>query len=131
MSIINAARFLMRQRPNTVRLFRGEEPNRTTENLMSVLYSPKLKDRFFFDNAADARYYAQRQGTLTGNVKSVDVPEKMVNIGKKMADRRRGPNYSSEVILPKKFVGQEKINIPQTAYARAEAKLSLPVPNKF
>ncbi len=23
--------------------------------------------------------------------------------------------------IPKKFVGQEKINIPQTAYARAEA----------
>ena len=40
-----------------------------------------------------------------------------------MADRRRGPNYGSEVILPKKFVGQEKINIPQTAYARAEAMI--------
>ena len=45
----------------------------------------------------------------------------MAKIGSKMAIRRRGPNYGSEVILPKKFVGQEKINIPQTAYARAEA----------
>ncbi len=109
-----------------VRLYRGEEPARKTELYkdtkgMPGMYDESLKGRFFFDNPADARYYAQRQGTLTGNVKSVDVPEKMVNIGKKMADRRRGPNYSSEVILPKKFVGQEKINIPQTAFARAEA----------
>ena len=79
----------MRQRPNTRRLFRGEEPNRTTENLMSVLYSPKLKNRFFFDNPADARYYAQRQGTLTGNVYSVDVPEKYVNIGRKSSKEKR------------------------------------------
>ena len=47
------------------------------------MYDPKLKGRFFFDNPEDARYYAQRQGTLTGEVKSVDVPEKMVNVGKK------------------------------------------------
>jgi len=109
-----------------IRLYRGEEPASKTELYkatkgMPGMYDESLKGRFFFDNPADARYYAQRQGTLTGNVKSVDVPEKMVNIGKKMADRRRGPNYSSEVILPKKFVGQEKINIPQTAFARAQA----------
>ena len=106
-----------------IRLYRGFEPNRTDGMRLSRsgMYDPKLKGRFFFDNPEDARWYAQRQGTLTGNVKSVDVPEKMVAIGKKMADRRKGPNYSSEVILPKKFVGQEKINIPQTAFARAEA----------
>jgi len=109
-----------------IRLYRGEEPARKTELYKSFkgepgMYDESLKGRFFFDNPADARYYAQRQGTLTGNVKSVDVPEKMVNIGRKMADRRRGPNYSSEVILPKKFVGKETINIPQTAMARAGA----------
>jgi hypothetical protein len=45
----------------------------------------------------------------------------MVNIGRKVAERRRGPNLSTEVILPKKFVGKETINIPQTAFARAQA----------
>jgi hypothetical protein len=88
---------------------------------MPGMYDESLKGRFFFDNPADARYYAQRQGTLTGNVKSVDVPERMVNIGRKVAKRRRGPNLSTEVILPKKFVGKETINIPQTAMARAGA----------
>ncbi len=123
MSIVNAAKFLMRQRPNTRRLFRGEEPNRTTENLMSVLYSPKLKNRFFFDNPADARYYAQRQGTLTGNVYSVDVPEKYVNIGRKVARRRDGPAYGSEVILPKKFIPEVELNYIQTVAARLQATL--------
>ena len=123
MSIVNAARFLMRQRPNTVRLFRGEEPNRTSINVMSDLYSPILRDRFFFDNAADARYYAQRQGTLTGNVKSVDVPENMVNIGRKMANRRRGPNYGSEVILPKKFLPKVELDYIRTIAARLRATL--------
>ena len=110
-----------------IRLYRGEEPARKTELYKSFkgepgMYDESLKGRFFFDNPEDARYYARRQGTLTGNVKSVDVPEKMVNIGKKMADRRRGPSYGDvEVILPKKFVGKEKINIPQTAMARAQA----------
>ncbi len=109
-----------------IRLFRGEEPARKTELYKSFkgdkpMYDESLKGRFFFDNPEDARWYAQRQGSLTGNVKSVDVPENMAKIGSKMAIRRRGPNYGSEVILPKKFVGQEKINIPQTAYARAEA----------
>ena len=109
-----------------IRLFRGEEPARKTELYKSFkgqpsMYEESLKGRFFFDNPADARYYAQRQGSLTGNVKSVDVPENMVNIGRKMAVRRRGPNYGSEVILPKKFVGKETINIPQTAMARAGA----------
>ena len=106
-----------------IRLYRGFEPNRTDGMRLSRsgMYDPKLKGRFFFDNPEDARWYAQRQGTLTGNVKSVDVPENMAKIGSKMAIRRRGPNYGSEVILPKKFVGQEKINIPQTAMARAGA----------
>jgi hypothetical protein len=109
-----------------IRLYRGEEPARKTELYKSFkgqpgMYEESLKGRFFFDNPADARYYAQRQGTLTGNVKSVDVPERMVNIGRKVAKRRRGPNLSSEVILPKKFVGKETINIPQTAMARAGA----------
>jgi hypothetical protein len=109
-----------------IRLFRGEEPAKKTELYKATkgspsMYEESLKGRFFFDNPADARYYAQRQGSLTGNVKSVDVPENMVNIGRKMANRRRGPNYGSEVILPKKFVGKETVNIPQTAMARAGA----------
>jgi hypothetical protein len=106
-----------------IRLYRGFEPNRTDGMRLSRsgMYDPKLKGRFFFDNPEDARYYAQRQGTLTGEVKSVDVPERMVNVGKKMAERRRGPSLPGEVILPKTFVGKEKLNIPQTAFARAEA----------
>jgi len=109
-----------------IRLFRGEEPARKTElykptKTMPGMYSESLKGRFFFDNPADARYYAQRQGSLTGNVKSVDVPENMVNIGKKMSERRSGPRLSNEIILPKKFVGKETVNIPQTAMARAGA----------
>ena len=30
---------------------------------MPGMYEESLKGRFFFDNPADARYYAQRQGT--------------------------------------------------------------------
>ena len=109
-----------------IRLFRGIEPDRPTQLYkatkgMPGMYEESLKGRFFFDNPADARYYAQRQGTKTGKVLSVDVPEKMVNIGKKMSERRRGPRLANEVILPKKFVGKEKVNIPQTAFARAQA----------
>ena len=109
-----------------IRLYRGIEPDKQTElykatKSMPGMYEESLKGRFFFDNPADARYYAQRQGTTTGKVLSVDVPENMVNIGKKMAVRRRGPNLSGEVILPKKFVGKETVNIPQTAFARAQA----------
>jgi hypothetical protein len=88
---------------------------------MPGMYDESLKGRFFFKNPKDARYYAQRQGTLTGKVLSVDVPEKYVNIGEKVSKRRRGPRLSDEVILPKKFVGKETVNIPQTAMARAGA----------
>ena len=123
MSIVNAAKFLMRQQPRTQKLFRGFEPNRTSINAMSDLYSPKLRDRFFFDNPADARYYAQRQGTLTGDVYSVDVPKKYVNIGRKMAKRREGPSYGSEVILPKKFIPKVELNYIQTVAARLQATL--------
>jgi hypothetical protein len=109
-----------------IRLYRGIEPDRPTQLYkatkgMPGMYEESLKGRFFFDNPADARYYAQRQGTTTGKVLSVDVPEKMVNIGKKMSERRRGPRLANEVILPKKFIGKEKVNIPQTAFARAQA----------
>jgi len=109
-----------------IRLFRGEEPARRTELYkdkkgLKGMYDESLKGRFFFDNPNDARWYAQRQGSLTGNVKSVDVPEKYVDIGRKMSERRRGPRYGSEVVLPKKFVGQETLNIPQTVMARAGA----------
>jgi hypothetical protein len=114
-----------------IRLFRGEEPNARTQLYKKFkdgtpgMYEESLKGRFFFDNAADARWYAKRQGSLTGNVKSVDIPENMVNIGKKMTKRRRGPSYGDvEVVLPKKFVGKESLNILQTARARAEALTS-------
>ena len=113
----------MKKSPDTRRLFRGVEPNRTTESSMSELYSPKLKGRFFFDNPVDARYYAQRQGTLTGDVYSVDVPQKYVNIGRKMAKRREGPNYSSEVILPKRFLPKVELDYIQTVAARLRATL--------
>ena len=48
----------------------------------------------------------------------------MARIGSKVASRRKGPNYGSEVILPKKFVGKEKLNIIETARARGEALTS-------
>ena len=109
-----------------IRLYRGIEPDKQTELYkatkgMPGMYDESLKGRFFFKNPEDARYYAQRQGTLTGKVLSVDVPEKYVNIGEKVSKRRRGPRLSDEVILPKKFVGKETVNIPQTAMARAGA----------
>ena len=109
-----------------IRLYRGIEPDKQTElykatKSMPGMYDESLKGRFFFKNPEDARYYAQRQGTLTGKVLSVDVPEKYVNIGEKVSKRRRGPRLSDEVILPKKFVGKETVNIPQTAMARAGA----------
>jgi len=109
-----------------IRLYRGIEPAKQTELYkatkgMPGMYDESLKGRFFFKNPEDARYYAQRQGTLTGKVLSVDVPEKYVNIGEKVSKRRRGPRLSDEVILPKKFVGKETVNIPQTAMARAGA----------
>jgi len=124
MSIVNAAKFLMKKSPDTMRLFRGTEPNRTSINVMSDLYSPKLRNRFFFDNPADARWYAKRQGTLSGNVYSVDVPEKYVNIGRKVARRREGPNYGSEVILPKKFIPEVELDYIQTVAARLQATLN-------
>jgi len=123
MSIVNAARFLMKKSPDTRRLFRGEEPNRTTVSSMSELYSPKLKGRFFFDNPVDAKYYARREGTLTGNVYAVDVPQKYVNIGRKVARRREGPNYGSEVILPKRFLPKVELDYIQTIAARLRATL--------
>ena len=107
-----------------IRLFRGEEPNQKGINAMDNVYSSKLKNRFFFDNARDARYYARRQGSNTGRVLSVDVPENFVNIGKKISERRKGPRLGNEIILPKKFVGKEKLNIIETARARGEALTS-------
>ena len=87
-----------------IRLYRGIEPARQTELYkagkgMPGIYDESLKGRFFFKNPEDARYYAQRQGTLTGKVLSVDVPEKYVNIGEKVSKRRRGPRLSDEVIF--------------------------------
>ena len=125
MSIVNAAKFLIKQQPRNKKLFRGFEPNRTDGMRLSRsgMYSPTLKNRFVFDNPTDARWYAQRQGTLTGNVYSVDVPEKYVNIGRKMAIRREGPSYGSEVILPKKFIPKVELNYIQTVAARLQATL--------
>ena len=99
-----------------IRLFRGIEPNAQTQLYKAsknypAMYDESLKGRFFFDNARDARYYARRQGSNTGRVLSVDVPENFVNIGKKMSERRKGPRLGNEIILPKKFVGKESLNI--------------------
>ena len=46
-----------------------------------------------------------------------------VNIGRKMAKRRKGPSYSSEVILPKKFIPEVELNYIQTVAARLQATL--------
>ena len=112
-----------------IRLFRGIEPNAQTQLYKAsknypAMYNESLKGRFFFDNAKDARYYARRQGSNTGRVLSVDVPENFVNIGKKMSERRKGPRLGNEIILPKKFVGKESLNIIETARARGEALTS-------
>ena len=107
---------------NLTKIFRGTEPKSTGINLSKTgMYNPKLQGRFFFDNPADARWYAQRKGTLTGKVFSTKIPKKYATIGRKMSKRRSGPRYGSEIVLPKKYVGTTTLDLQHTALARSQA----------
>jgi hypothetical protein len=115
-------KFASKKNKNLTKVFRGTEPKSKAINLSKTgMYNSKLSGRFFFDNAADARWYAQRQGTLTGKVFSTKIPKNYARIGRKMSIRRSGPRYGSELILPKKYVGTTKLDLKNTTLARLEA----------
>ena len=101
------------------RVYRGEE--RTFKNIDDWTMNAKvLRGRYFFDNAADARYYASRKGTRHGKVYSTDLPRKQFNIGKKITERRAGAKLPGELTIPKSYAGTQTLNKGQTFRANME-----------
>jgi len=128
MSIVNAAKFLMRQRPNTVKVFRGERANASgrmakyipgTNEVEFVPYSDKLKGRFFTSNLDVAKSFADDPS----KIKSIDIPEKDFRIGTKMARRIDIDQMADQLILPKKYLNQFETDYIKTVAARLQATL--------
>ena len=99
------------------RVYRGEERTFKDGRTMNA---EALKGRYFFDNAADARYYARQLGTRHGKVYSTDLPKKQFNIGKKITERRKGAKLPGELTIPKSYVGTQTLNKGQTFRANME-----------
>jgi len=108
------------------RVYRGEERtfSRSKKTLPdkdgSTMNAEALRGRYFFDNAANARYYARQLGTRHGKVYSTDLPKKQFDIGKKITKRRTGAKLPGELTIPKLYVGTQTLNKGQTFRANME-----------
>jgi hypothetical protein len=101
------------------RVYRGEELD---SPYTGTINAEALRGRYFTPNIATARNFASRDGTTTGKVFSLDLPEKQFNIGRKIAQRRKGEKFSDEINVPKLYKDKKKLMEGQTKFVRGRAK---------
>ena len=111
-----ALRFLSKlKKPSSggiTRVWRGVEPAsaESSSAMLGRSYPYGLKGRFFTTNLGDAKWYAHRQGTKSGLVQYLDLPQKQFNIGSKLSERLNIPSLGGQVIIPKKYLASGKIS---------------------
>ena len=101
---------------NKLRVYRGYE--KMPLNKRSIFNKTIDRGKYFTENLADAKWYAQRQKTLKGKVTYLDLMKDEFDKAKKLS-KSRGTRLGGEVIVDSDLLKKQKTDILRTIMARA------------
>ena len=98
---------------DVVKVWRGTEKIPLKDQLKYI-----DRGKYFTENLADAKWWAQRQGTLSGKVSSLDLTKEQFKKAKDLS-RSRATRLGGEVIVDAGLLKKQKTDILRTIMARA------------
>ena len=101
---------------NKIRVYRGYEKMPLSKR--SIFNNPLDRGKYFTENLADAKWYAQRQNTLKGKVSYLDLTKDQFDKAKKLS-RSNLTRLGGEVIVDEDLLKKQKTDILRTILARA------------
>ena len=101
---------------NKLRVYRGYE--KMPLNKRSIFNKTIDRGKYFTENLADAKWYAQRQKTLKGKVTYLDLIKEKFDKAKKLS-KSRAVRLGGEVIVDDDLLKKQKTDILRTIAARA------------
>ena len=101
---------------NKLRVYRGYE--KMPLNKRSIFNKTIDRGKYFTENLADAKWYAQRQKTLKGKVTYLDLVKEQFDKAKKLS-KSRAVRLGGEVIVDDDLLKKQKTDILRTIAARA------------
>ena len=101
---------------NKIRVYRGHEKMPLSKR--HIFNKTINKGKYFTENLADAKWYAQRQKTLKGKVTYLDLVKEQFDKAKKLS-QSRGTRLGGEVIVDSDLLKKQKTDILRTIMARA------------
>tara|TARA_Y100000361_G_scaffold105096_1_gene94795 strand:- start:101 stop:661 length:561 start_codon:yes stop_codon:yes gene_type:complete len=101
---------------NKIRVYRGYEKMPLKKR--RIFNNPQHMRRYFTENLADAKWYAQRQNTLKGKVSYLDLTKDQFDKAKKLS-RSNLTRLGGEVIVDEDLLKKQKTDILRTILARA------------
>tara|TARA_R100000322_G_C5354840_1_gene169335 strand:- start:99 stop:659 length:561 start_codon:yes stop_codon:yes gene_type:complete len=101
---------------NKIRVYRGYEKMPLKKR--RIFNNPQYMRRYFTENLADAKWYAQRQNTLKGKVSYLDLTKDQFDKAKKVS-RSNLTRLGGEVIVDEDLLKKQKTDILRTILARA------------
>ena len=101
---------------NKIRVYRGYEKMPLKKR--SIFNNPQHMRKYFTENLADAKWYAQRQNTLKGKVSYLDLTKDQFDKAKKLS-RSNLTRLGGEVIVDEDLLKKQKTDILRTILARA------------
>ena len=101
---------------NKIRVYRGHEKMPLSKR--HIFNKTINKGKYFTENLADAKWYAQRQKTLKGKVTYLDLVKEQFDKAKKVS-QSSGTRLGGEVIVDSDLLKKQKTDILRTIMARA------------
>ena len=101
---------------NKIRVYRGYEKMPLSKR--SIFNKTIDRGKYFTENLADAKWYAQRQKTLKGKVTYLDLIKEKFDKAKKLS-QSRAVRLGGEVIVDEDLLKKQKTDILRTIMARA------------
>ena len=84
-------------------------------------YPEEFSGRFFTPDKDLAKWYAMRQGTLTGKVKKLKLTEEEIKAAQEFAEKNLDTKYGEDLLVSKELAEKATVDLPATALAKIEA----------
>ena len=105
-----------------IKVYRGYEKMPLSKR--SIFNNPIDRGKYFTESIDEAKWYAQRQGTLSGKVTSLDLTKEQFDKAKDLS-KSRATRLGGEVIVDADLLKKQKTDILRTIMARAGNLTSL------
>ena len=115
--LVKLAKLLKGKKKNVWRGFETDYKN----ILRGDMYPEEFSGRFFTPDKDLAKWYAMRQGTLTGKVKKLKLTEKEIKAAQEFAEKNLDMKYGDDLLVSEELAQKANVDLPATTLAKIEA----------